>query len=59
MMEINPFLMLSGVGMIAVSAFAILYWREKSKTKWIFYLLGGALWAISIALKIIMDLLIL
>jgi uncharacterized membrane protein YhfC len=55
-MAINPFLMLSGIGMILIAVFSILYWRHKTKVKTKFFLAGAGIWIIAIIIKILMDL---
>ncbi len=55
-MPINPFLMLSGIGMMAVAVFAILYWRRKAGAGWKFFLAGAGMWIVAVAVKALMDL---
>jgi uncharacterized membrane protein YhfC len=55
-MAVNPFLMLSGIGMIAVAILAILYWRHKTGTDARFFMAGAGIWLIAIAIKIVLDL---
>jgi len=55
-MAINPFLMLSGIGMMVVAVAAMLYWRVKTGTKWKFFLAGAGVWLVAIFVKALMDL---
>ena len=55
-MPINPFLMLSGIGMMAVSLFAILYWRYKTNVKITFFVAGAGVWLVAILVKLLLDL---
>ena len=49
----NPFLLLSGMGMMAVAVAAFLYWRKKAGIK--FFAWGALIWTIAIAIKLLMD----
>ena len=49
----NPFLLLSGIGMMAVAVAAFLYWRKKAELK--FFAWGALIWTIAIAIKLLMD----
>ncbi len=49
----NPFLLLSGIGMMAVAAAAFLYWRKRAELK--FFAWGALIWTIAIAVKLLMD----
>jgi uncharacterized membrane protein YhfC len=49
----NPFILLSGIGMMAVAAFAFLYWRKRAAIK--FFAWGALIWTIAIAVKLLMD----
>lgn len=48
--------LLSGIGMVAVGAAAITYWYLKKRPGIEYFFYGGILWAIAIAIKLIMDL---
>jgi uncharacterized membrane protein YhfC len=48
--------LLSGIGMIAVGAGAIVYWHLKKHPKIEYFLYGAILWACAIAIKLAMDL---
>ena len=48
--------LLSGIGMIAVGAGAILYWYLKKHPKIEYFLYGAIFWACAIAIKLAMDL---
>jgi len=50
-MKVNPLFLLSGAGMIAAGAGAVLYWALKKKLSIVPFLLGGAAWFVSVALK--------
>ncbi len=50
---INPFLMLAGIGMMAVAAIAVAYWKRRSSWKWFSY--GALVWIAAIAVKLAMD----
>lgn len=52
---INPFLMLAGIGMMAVAVIAVLYWRIKSKAPWKWFCFGALVWIAAIAVKLAMD----
>ncbi len=51
---INPFLMLAGIGMMAVAVVAVAYWRSRSGWKW--FGCGALVWVAAIAIKLAMDL---
>ena len=55
-MPISGFNLLSGIGMIAVGAGAMVYWHLKYHTGLKYFLIGGILWAIAIGIKLAMDL---
>lgn len=48
--------LLSGPGMIAVGAGAMVYWYSKKRISPLYFLIGGVLWAVAIGIKLIMDL---
>ncbi len=48
--------LLSGIGMIAVGAGAIVYWHVKKHPRIEYFLYGAIFWAIAIAIKLAMDL---
>lgn len=48
--------LLSGVGMIAVGVGAMAYWYYKKGINPLYFLIGGVLWVVAIAIKVIMDL---
>lgn len=48
--------LLSGLGMVAVGAFAIIYWHIKKRAGAEYFLYGALLWAITISIKVVMDL---
>jgi len=50
---INPFLLLSGIGMMLVAVVAFLYWRKRAKLR--FFAWGALIWVLVIAVKIAMD----
>lgn len=52
----NPFLLLSGIGMMLVSIIAFLYWRKKAPLK--FFAYGALIWVIAIIVKMATDLMI-
>ena len=50
---INPFLLLSGIGMMAIAIAAFLYWRKKAPLK--IFAWGALIWILAIAVKLAMD----
>ena len=52
---INPYLSLSGLGMILVGVFAVLYWRWKTKVSFHYFFLGMALWSATMLIKVLLD----
>lgn len=50
--------LLSGLGMIAVGAGAMAYWyyRNEKRISPVYFLIGGVLWAVAIAIKLALDL---
>jgi uncharacterized membrane protein YhfC len=44
-------LAVSGIGMIAVGGAAVLMWRHWSGTRWRWFCVGAAIWALGVALK--------
>jgi len=50
-MELNPLFIASGLGMIVVGFFFIIYWKMKTKINYSPFLLGALVWIICIALK--------
>ena len=53
---VNPYLILSPIGMAIVGLSAIFYWKRKSKAAWKYFAFGAVIWAIAIAAKVVMDL---
>jgi uncharacterized membrane protein YhfC len=49
----NPFLLLSGIGMMLVAVIAFLYWRKKAPLK--FFAWGALIWILAVAVKFAMD----
>jgi len=43
--------LISGIGMVLVGVFSIIYWQRRNKTDASFYLLGAAAWITGVALK--------
>ncbi len=43
--------LISGIGMVLVGLFSIIYWQRRNKTDASFYLLGAAAWIAGVALK--------
>lgn len=55
-MEISQLLLLGGLGMLAVGAAPLYYWRREKGIEMKFFLLGGLFWLAAILVKVIMDL---
>ena len=53
MKPINPFLLISGIGMILVGAIPIIYWWKKKNVSIKYFALGALLWSVAIAAKIL------
>ena len=53
---VNPFLMLAGMGMMAVAVVAVAWWRRKTKVSWKWFGYGALVWVAAIAVKLAMDL---
>src|SRR3990172_10800554 len=51
-MRVNPSFLLSGMGMIVVGAVCVIYWALKRRVSITPFLLGGAAWVVSVALKV-------
>ena len=51
----NPWLILGPGGMVAVGVLSVVYWFRRSRSALMFFLFGGAVWAISVAPKFLMD----
>lgn len=51
----NPWLILGPVGMVAVGVLSVVYWFRRSHSALRFFLFGGAVWAVSVAPKFLMD----
>ncbi|WP_424358454.1 YhfC family glutamic-type intramembrane protease [Methanocella sp. MCL-LM] len=47
--------LLSGLGMVTVGVGAMVYWYYKKRISPVYFILGGILWAIAIAIKVVMD----
>jgi len=54
--EISWLNLLSGLGMIVVGVGAMVYWYFRKRINPIYFFAGGVLWAVAIAIKLIMDL---
>lgn len=52
----NPWLILGPAGMILVGVASVIYWWRRSRVSIRYFLLGGLLWAMSVAPKFVMDL---
>ncbi|MBM3304140.1 MAG: YhfC family intramembrane metalloprotease [Candidatus Aenigmarchaeota archaeon] len=52
---INPFLMLAGIGMMAVAIVAVTYWKRKTNVPWKWFGYGALVWVAAIAVKVVMD----
>lgn len=52
----NSALILGPLGMIVVGILAIAFWRMRSRAGLKYFLMGGIIWAVAIAPKIVMDL---
>ena len=50
-MELNPLFITSGLGMIIIGFLFIIYWKTKTKVKYVPFLLGALVWIVSVALK--------
>jgi uncharacterized membrane protein YhfC len=53
---VNPFLIISPIGMILVGLVALFYWRCKTEVPWRYFGFGALIWAIAIGIKLAMDL---
>ena len=51
----NPLLIFGPFGMVAVGLISIIIWKVRSNVALKYFLLGGLIWGISIALKLAMD----
>lgn len=51
----NPFLSLSGLGMILVGLTATLWWKLKTKIPWRYFCFGSLVWIVAIAPKYVLD----
>lgn len=51
----NPWLILSPLGMLLVGVVSIAYWRRKSCVEWRLFLFGGLTWLASVSPKFLMD----
>lgn len=47
--------LLSGLGMIAVGVGAMAYWYYKKRISPVYFFIGGVLWFVAIAIKVVMD----
>ena len=52
---VNPFLMLAGIGMMAVAVIAVVWWNRKTCVSWKWFGFGALVWIAAIALKLAMD----
>jgi uncharacterized membrane protein YhfC len=52
----NSALILGPFGMIVVGILTIVYWRRKSRAGFRYFLMGGVIWMVAIAPKVVMDL---
>jgi uncharacterized membrane protein YhfC len=52
---VNPFLLISPLGMILVGVIALFYWRRKTGVVWKYFGFGALIWAIAIGIKLLMD----
>ena len=50
-MRLNPLFMASGLGMITVGVFFIVYWKKRTKVGYLPFLLGALVWMVSVGLK--------
>lgn len=55
MIVMNPFLSLSGLGMMSVGLIATLWWKLKTKLPWRYFCFGSLMWVVAIAPKYAMD----
>ena len=53
---VSPLILIGPLGMVAVAVASIVYWKRKKGIPLNIFLLGGALWALSILVKLVMDL---
>jgi uncharacterized membrane protein YhfC len=52
---VNPYLIISPIGMILVGLIALVYWRRKTGVSWKFFGFGALLWVVAIGIKLAMD----
>ncbi len=55
-MQVNPFLLFSGLGMITIGFSPILYWWRVKKAQFRYFAFGGVAWLAAILVKGLMDL---
>lgn len=51
----NPFLLLSGIGMMLVGLIPIIYWWRSRRVCWKYFAWGGGVWALAIIVKLVLD----
>lgn len=53
---INPYFILSGIGMMLVGLLPVLWWRYRTLVSWRYFLWGAGVWVVVIAVKVALDL---
>jgi uncharacterized membrane protein YhfC len=49
---LDPVLLISALGMFAVGLAAVLGWRRRAKSPWVFFGIGALAWTVGVALKV-------
>lgn len=52
---VNPYLIVSPIGMLLVGLIALFYWRMRTAVPWKYFGFGALLWAIAIGIKFALD----
>jgi uncharacterized membrane protein YhfC len=52
---VNPYLLISPLGMILVGVIALFYWYRKTRVSWRYFGFGALIWVIAIGIKLLMD----
>ena len=52
---LNPWFVISGIGMMAAGLLPVFWWRYRTLVPWRDFFLGAGFWGIAIAFKVLMD----